>query len=159
MYKKTLLLIVLFSCLFISCRSKRQETTTITNTEYIKEIQTKYRDTTLYAPKAETTLKIPINDIEFKPSLNSKPKIYTQKNAQAKLEVQVKEDIIEVTATCDSVALKAKIRSELEKEFAKNTTVKDAKKDTKTGFTFFQILLAFLFGFVVCFILKTLKIV
>jgi hypothetical protein len=162
MYKTLLLLMLFISCLFISCRAKRQEITTKeTNNEIIKERSVTYKDTTIFAPRAETTLNIPISNLGFKQDLNtiSKPKKFTQKNAQAIIDVTIDNDQLKITATCDSVALRAKIKSEIEREFSnKSKSELSETKITKPP-NGLHTIVVFLIGFGVCFLLKTFKIV
>lgn len=161
MYKKTLMLLFVFSCLLSSCRATRQEfQKTETKTTVTKEKTVTLKDTTLFAPKAETSLKIPLRDLEVKPDLNgvSKPINYSQKNGQAKVNIKVVHDTITVTATCDSVALRAKIRSELLKESSTENNKSESDKSKKTGYTFLDLIWAFVLGFVVCYVLKMFRI-
>jgi hypothetical protein len=162
MYKKTLLLLVfVFSCLLSSCRATRQEIQkTETKTQVTSEKLVTYKDTTVFAPKAETNLKIPLSELVFKNPLNanSKPIIYTQKNGQANVKLKIVHDTIQVTATCDSLAIVAKIKSEFTKQ-TENTNTNNNKQTTKKrGFTFWNILIAFLCGFALCYLLKLFKI-
>lgn len=163
MYKKALTLIVLFSCFFISCRAKRQEITTKTTTQdsIVREHKVTYKDTTFYAPKAETSLKIPISELLFKQDLNnnSKEKNFTKKNAQAKLDVRIVDDDLQITATCDSLALRAKIKSELEKEFIKQSNNQSSSEKITKPPNILNCIVYFLLGFGICFLLKTFKIV
>lgn len=163
MYKKTLLLLVfVFSCLLSSCRATRQEIQkTETTTQVTSEKLVTYKDTTVFAPKAETNLKIPLSELVFKNPLNadSKPIIYTQKNGQANVKLKIVHDTIQVTATCDSLAIVAKIKSEFQKQ-TENTNNHNNKEIIKQkGFTFWNILIAFLCGFALCYLLKFFKIV
>lgn len=168
MYKNTRILLV-FICFVVfltSCRSTRQETQkTETYSEKTSEKVVSYKDTTLFAPKAETSIKIPISDLTFKGQLNgvSKPLVYSQKNAQAQVKLRIVHDTIYAVATCDSLALVAKIRNELQKEHSANSTKIESESKDKTGFSFFQIGLAFLFGLfcrsIIGFLIKIFKIV
>ena len=163
MYKKTLLLLVfVFSCLLSSCRATRQEIQKKeTTTQVTSEKLVTYKDTTVFAPKAETNLKIPLSELVFKNPLNadSKPIIYTQKNGQANVKLKIVHDTIQVTATCDSLAIVAKIKSEFEKQTENTNTNNNNETIKKKGFTFWNILIAFLFGFALCYLLKLFKIV
>lgn len=163
MYKKTLLLLVfVFSCLLSSCRATRQEIQkTETTTQVTSEKLVTYKDTTVFAPKAETNLKIPLSELVFKNPLNanSKPIIYTQKNGQANVKLKIVHDTIQVTATCDSLAIVAKIKSEFEKQTENTNTNNNKETIKKKGFTFWNILIAFLCGFALCYLLKLFKIV
>ena len=167
MYKKMLLLLVfVLSCLLSSCRATRQEIQkTETTTQVTSEKLVTYKDTTVFVPKAETTLKIPLSELVFKNPLNAsrsvgtKPIIYTQKNGQANVKLKIVHDTIQVTATCDSLAIVAKIKSEFEKQTENTNTNNNAATIKKRGFTFWNILIAFLCGFALCYVLKLLKIV
>ena len=60
MYKKALILLVCVSCLLSSCRVVRQEIQKMENETIVeKEKTVSFKDTTLFAPKAEARLKIP----------------------------------------------------------------------------------------------------
>nr|WP_294922195.1 hypothetical protein [uncultured Flavobacterium sp.] len=161
-YKFLLICFVIAFCFLTSCRAKRQETQKVeTITESTKETIVSYKDTIVYAPKSETSLKIPLSDLTFKPSLNDvkTPKVYTQKNGNATAKVEVGYDVIFVTATCDSLAIAAKIKTRLEKEFQLKQLSDQLKKETHTGWTFWDLIIAFAVGFIVCFILKSFKII
>lgn len=163
MYKKIGLFLVLFcSCFLISCRVTRQEVKkTETQNQTTSEKVVSYKDTIVVAPKSETSLKIAVAEIAFKPGLNmnSKPRIYTQKNGNATAKIKIVHDTITVTATCDSLLIVAKIKSELLKEaITSKTKDSELSKQTK-AFTFWDLITAFALGFGVCFILKLFKII
>ncbi|MRX40401.1 hypothetical protein GJU43_14025 [Flavobacterium sp. LC2016-23] len=161
-FKFLLICTVIVFCFLTSCRSKRQETQKVdTIIETTKEKTVSYRDTILYAPKSETSLKIPVSDLTFKQDLNNvqKPKIFTQKNGNATAKIVVVLDSIEVTATCDSLALAAKIKNKLETEYRLKEVNDQIKKDTSSGWTFWDLIIAFVVGFLACFILKFFKVV
>ena len=150
-----------------SCRTAvRQETQKIiTSSESIIEQKETYRDTTLYTPKTETSLKIPVTELVFKPGLNtvSKPKTFTQKNGNATAKIEIQPDGIAVTATCDSLAIVAKIKKELYSEIKATARSDTQNSNKKTGYSLFDVLRAFLSGLfvgaAVTFILKTFKII
>jgi hypothetical protein len=165
--KISLLLLVFVFLLFLnSCRTSRQEIqkSTVTTESTIEQKET-YIDTTIFTPKSETTLKIPVTELVFKGSLNSvsKPKTFTQKNGNATAKIEIVPDGITVTATCDSLAIVAKIKKELYREINATARSNIENNKSKTGYNFFDIilwtLLAFILGFVICYILKFLKIV
>lgn len=137
MYKTIVLMLVCFFCFLTSCRTTRQETqkNTLTTESYIKQKET-YRDTVFFTQKTETSLKIPVTELAFKPGLNGvlKPKIFTQKNGNATAKIKILRDTIVVTATCDSLAIVAKIKSELQKEF--NATARSDVANTVKSFGF-----------------------
>lgn len=164
MYKTIVVVFVCLCCFLTSCRTTRQEIQKSTSTaETLIQQKETYRDTTLFTPKAETSLKIPVSELVFKEALNgiSKPKIFTQKNGNATAKIKIQRDTITVTATCDSLALVAKIKRELQKEI--NTTARSDIENTnsETGYSLYDLLKAFLIGFFVgaaaVFTLKTLK--
>lgn len=166
MYKTIVLVFICLFCFLTSCRTSRQENQKIVSTKenYIQQKET-YRDTLLFVPKSETSLIIPTSEILFKPGLNdiSKPKTFIQKNGNATAKVQVTPSKIIVVATCDSLQIAAKIKTELYKQIsatARNDTKTDSKK---SGYSLITVLKAFFVGLVVgaviMFILKTLKIV
>ncbi|QYS89065.1 hypothetical protein [Flavobacterium davisii] len=73
MFKK-IGLVVLVCCLSIACRSSRQVIQENQKTT-VKETKESYRDTTVFAPKAQTSLKIPVSELGIKTDLKgiSKP--------------------------------------------------------------------------------------
>jgi hypothetical protein len=166
MYKTIVLVFVCLCCFLTSCRTTRQESqkSTSTTESFIQQKET-YRDTVLFAPKAETSLKIPVSELVFKSSLNSvsKPKIFTQKNGNATAKIKIQDDTITVTATCDSLAIVAKIKKELQREIIETARSNVENKNSETGYSLFELLKAFLIGLLVgaavTFTLKTLKIV
>lgn len=166
MYKTIVLVLVCLCCFLTSCRSKRQDIqkSTSTTESFIEQKET-YRDTILFAPKSETSLKIPVNELVFKQGLNtiSKPKTFTQKNGNATAKVEISPTDITVTATCDSLAIVAKIKQQLYKEISATARSDIENSKSKSGYTFFDIILWFIVGVflgaVVMFLLKTFKIV
>ena len=163
MYKKISLFLVLFcSCFLISCRVTRQE---VKKTE-MQELTTSekvvsYKDTTVIAPKSETSLKIPINELVFKHDLKAilSPRIYTQKNGNATAKIKIVHDTITITATCDSLAIVAKIKSELYKKTNSSKLNNQENTKQKSGFSFWDLIIAITLGFWICFILKLFKII
>jgi len=161
MYKhKFLFVLFVFSCLLSSCRVSRQEKQSTQSTQTTEKVVS-YKDTTVFAPKAETSLKIPMAALGFKNPLNtiSKPIYYSQKNGQAKVKLKVVHDTIQVTATCDSLAIVAKIKSEFQKQISDSNSQLEQETLKKRGFSFWIVLLTFCIGFFVGFILKFFKIV
>ena len=163
---KTLVLLVCFCCFLTSCRTTRQDVQKSTSTtETIIQEKETYRDTVLYTPKAETSLKIPVSDLVFKQGLNSisKPKTYTQKNGNATAKIKIQHDTITLTATCDSLAIVAKIKQELQREVSATARSDVENSSTTTGYSLFHVLLAFIIGLfigaIVVFILKTLRVI
>lgn len=144
-----------FVFLLSSCRVTRQESQKTDHLEIVvSESKTTYKDTTLFAPRAETSLKISLSELAFKDSLNSfsKPIIYSQKNGHANVKIKVVRDTIEVSAECDSLAIVAKIRSESNSLFqlAQTSHTSATKKSKKFGFL--DLVLVFLAGTVVGFL-------
>jgi hypothetical protein len=166
MYKTIVLVCVCLCCFLSSCRTSRQEIqkNTTTATTLIEQRET-YRDTTLFTPKAETSLTIPASELVFKPSLNDvlKPKTFTQKNGNATAKVEILPTGLTITATCDSIAMVAKIKQELQREISATARSNTENNNKKTGHSLFDVLLAFITGLLLgaaaTFILKTLKIV
>ena len=166
MYKTIVLVFVCLCCFLTSCRTSRQESKKNTSTSESLIVQKEsYRDTVLFTPKAETSLKIPVSEVVFKQGLKngSKPKTFTQKNGNATAQVKVRHDTITVTATCDSIALRAKIKQELYKEISATARSDTQNSTQKRGYSFIDLITAFLLGLVIgagaMFILKTFKIV
>lgn len=166
MYKTIVLVFVCLCCFLTSCRTSRQESQKNTSTSESLIVQKEsYRDTVLFTPKAETSLKIPVTELVFKQGLKngSKPKTFTQKNGNATADVKIRHDTITVTATCDSIALRAKIKQELYKEISATARSDTQNRTKKTGYSFIDLVRVFLYGLVTgasaMFILKTFKIV
>ncbi|WP_123901288.1 hypothetical protein [Flavobacterium davisii] len=158
MFKKIGLL-VLVCCLLIACRSSRQviqesQTTTV------KETKESYRDTTVFAPKAQTSLKIPVSELGIKTDLKgiSKPFKIEQKNGQATVKIKVVHDTIYATASCDSLAIVAKIKKELIRDYHTDLSQKKEEVRKSLGFSFWNLLFAFIAGFAVCYTLKLFRI-
>ncbi len=120
-----------------------------------------YKDTTVYAPRAETELRIPLSDLVAKSQLKTEqqPIFYVQKNAQAKVKLRIVHDTISITATCDSLAIIARIKNEFKKESTTNSKSNTIESKQKTGYSFIHLLIAFLLGFAFCYIIKFFKIV
>lgn len=164
--KFLLICFVVVFCFLTSCRTIRQDTQKSTSTAetLIREKET-YRDTILFTPKAETTLNIPVSELVFKPDLKgvSKPKIFVQKNGNATAKVEISPHQLTVTASCDSLAMVAKIKRELYEEISATTRSDTQNNNKKTGYTLFDILITFFVGLVIgaviTFILNLLKIV
>lgn len=166
MYKTIVLVLVCLCCFLTSCRSTRQDSQKNTSTTESSILQKEtYRDTILFAPKAETSLKIPVTELVFKQGLNStsKPKTFTQKNGNATAKVEITPTDITVTATCDSLAIVAKIKQELQREISATAQSDTQNTTKKTGYSFIDLVRVFLCGLVigasVMFLLKTFKIV
>jgi hypothetical protein len=166
MYKTIVLVLVCLCCFLTSCRSTRQDSQKNTSTTESAILQKEtYRDTILFAPKAETSLKIPVTELVFKQGLNStsKPKTFTQKNGNATAKVEITPTDITVTATCDSLAIVAKIKQELQREISATARSDTQNSTKKTGYSFIDLVRVFLCGLVigasVMFLLKTFKIV
>jgi hypothetical protein len=165
--KFLLICFVVVFCFLTSCRTAvRQETQkSETKSESVSEKVISYQDTLIYAPKAETSLKIPISELVFKSNLkgNSKPQFYTQRNGQAKAKITIQHDTITVTASCDSLAIVAKIKKELQREINNQSQADSNIQAKKSGYSLFDVLVSFLTGLVigavVVFILKTFKII
>lgn len=159
MYKA--LLIFLFSLVLGSCVSKKQVTQ---STESVKEntgmVTEKYRDTIFHTQKISTTFGIPIptfakcadGSTPVSNNTSAQPKVYSQKNGNATAKVKIVHDSIYITAECDSLALRAQIKSEFEGQYQKESLKENTDTKKKTGTGFFgglaQILIALAVGFV-----------
>lgn len=166
MYKTIVLVFVCLCCFLTSCRTSRQESQKNTSTSESLIVQKEsYRDTVLFTPKAETSLKIPVSELVFKQGLKngSKPKTFTQKNGNATAKVEIAPTDITVTATCDSLAIVAKIKQELQREISATARSDTQNRTKKTGYSFIDLVRVFLYGLVTgasaMFLLKTFKIV
>lgn len=148
-------------CFLASCRAKRQDVQKTEKTETFKEYKEFFRDTTIYTPKTETSLKLPVSMLTSPQTPNSKPQIYTQRNGNATARIEIRTDTVTVTATCDSLALRAQIKRELTREATARSDVE--RTESHSGYTLWQVITGFLIGFVlgavITFIIKTLRIV
>lgn len=142
-----------------SCRSVRrvmQKENHIQNRERIIS----YRDTVFITEPAKSSLSIPINhfkssESDFKTALKGisnpqkKPISYSQKNGNATVKVRYENDTIKVTAECDSIALRAKIRKEFEKDHRVSTEYHERSEKSGQSIwqTFIQIAVALVVGF------------
>ncbi len=157
---------LLVICFFLmACRTSRQVIkNTETKTDQVIESKTTYKDTVFYTQKVETSLKLPISDLkkcpegDFKSPLNdvSKPKIWTQKNGNAKATIKIVHDTLTVTAECDSIALAAKIRSEFLKNVLKVEKESDQLTEEKTKTNYWMIAGLIVIAFVAGIVTKSL---
>lgn len=157
---KTITSLFIICLALSSCRSVRQVTQTketVSENSKIKVIN--YRDTVLFTPKSATGLSLPLtafskcNEIPFKDSLKGaipekKPKVWSQQNGNAKVKVEYIHDTIKVTAECDSIALSAKIKQELQSEYNSKNAQNSLQEQKTTGYTFYHLIIAFAIGFV-----------
>lgn len=169
---KNLKSIILLSsfCLFLTaCRTTRQVVKTTEKTQKeVSESKVSYRDTILYTPKVYTSLKLPVSDFKkcpeelFKQPLNGfkepfkQPKIFTQKNGNAKAIVRVEHDTVTVTAECDSIALRAQIKSEFESKERFDSSLKAQSEKEQRRNNFFMIAGICIVFFIAGFIVKSL---
>lgn len=153
-YKTLGLVIVGSFCFLTSCRAKRQDVQKTESIETFKEVKEFYRDTTLYTPKAETSLTLPVAILNNNGS--TKPRTFTQKNGNATAKITTHGDSVTITATCDSLALRAQIKRELIREATARSDVERTK--THSGYSLFNLILAFvcgvLVGAIITFIIK-----
>jgi len=161
-YKKILFL-SFFCLLLTACQSRQVVKTTESRTNEAVEHVTSYSDTLLYTPKSETSLQLPFFDLgkcpdgDFKTGLSTAetPKIFTQKNGNAKATVRIMHDTLTVTAQCDSIALAAKIKKEYFSRNLENTALSNQSETGRTPiFTLAVIFLAI--GFIAGFTVKSL---
>lgn len=165
MYKTTIILLILVFSFVTSCRSSRQVVQkSDKQSEHIKERVVSYRDTILYTPKSEASLKLPVSLLSY--NLDNGlfvPKIYFQKTGNATAHVRVERDTIYVTAKCDSLALRAQIKQEFQSEYNRlqesNINEDKRTKGVPVFKTILFIMLALIVGFGAAYILKTFKII
>lgn len=144
-----LLILSILALIFTSCRSVRQESkNSETITEIAIETSTTYRDTVFYTPKSETSIKMPISAIlerSFNNDLKDfekgyQPHIISQKNGNSTARVRIEKDTIKVEAECDSIAMKAQIRKDVERQYQSTQKKEENQKQEKTGFTIWDII-------------------
>lgn len=162
---KKLILLLLLSFLIFSCKSKKavheKKVTTVTN----KELVVTYKDTTIYVPKVSTTLSVPLSEFT-NVNINDKvlkPKLFSNNNGRAKVSLEIKNNEVIATADCDSLALRAQIKSELRKEFSDKYEKDMSKVIKQNGVPFVSFLLFSImilsFGLVAGFLIKTFNII
>ena len=166
-FNKLILFLPVLCLLLMACRTSRQVVkTTDSDRKEVIENKTVYRDTIIYTDKASTTFNLPISDLkkcaetDFKNSLNaiSEPKIYTQKNGNAKATIKILHDTLTVTAECDSIAIAAKIKREYFNRYLNDVKRNDeyVNKETELNWQLIisLIIIAFIAGFVTNSLLK-----
>ena len=160
---KKIILLLLLSFLIFSCKSKKavheKEVTTVTN----KELVITYKDTTIYVPKITTNLSVPLSEFT---NVNGKlltPKLFTNNNGRAKVSLEIKDNEVIADCECDSLAIRAQIRSELRKEFSDKYQNEMSEVIKKSGVPFISVVLflivALTFGLVAGFLIKTFNII
>lgn len=160
-YKNILILSSI--CLVLgACRTTRQ---VIQTKESLKENttvkKTSYQDTIFYTQKSSANLQIPITSLGFdKKCLNaiSTPfksnlnQVFKQKNGNATATAQVVDDQLIITADCDSIALRAKIKKEFEALYSNYQKTSNSEKEEKTTTNYWLwgslIAIAFVAGFI-----------
>ena len=160
------ILLVSALCLsFASCSTSKKVTQNSTSqSKVISESKESYRDTIFYTKKAEASLKIPLsefkNDIQtsFNSGLNtnSQPKIWTQKNGNAKATVKIVRDSIYIKAECDSIALVAKIKAEYHNRYLEDVKTNDQFVEEKTKLNWQLIISLIAIAFIAGFVTKSL---
>lgn len=167
-FKIAFFLLIFVLSFVTSCRTSRQVVQKSDTKETILKDVVTYKDTTLFTPVSETQLKLPIGLLQFEDPLNGnqiafKPQTFWQKNGNATVKIRVERDTITVDAKCDSLALLAKIKEQYRSELHNSKETSDNQEIRTTGVPVFKvilfIILAFIIGFGVAFILKTFKII
>lgn len=141
------LIVFLISCCFLSsCRSLRQESQKVVQEKQINfEKKVTYQDTVIVTPKAETSLKI-----ATKEAINAPPRVFEQKNGQARVKIKIIRDTIFATAICDSIAMAAKIKKELIKEHFSQRQENNKSEKIKPVWSWdFTALVAFTFAIII----------
>lgn len=169
-FKIHFLFLLVICLLLTACRANRQVVKTIDNSSIqFKESKISYKDTVFFTPKTQTSLTLPLSvlgrcqDVSINQGLNSvlnpdKPKIWTQKNGNAKATIQIDHDSIFIKAECDSLALAAKIKSVFEKDYQNQTIQNDLLVEEKTKTNWWMIagliVIAFFSGFIINSLIK-----
>lgn len=162
------ILYLFLTMVVLSCKTSQKivEKTTTSN-QTLKEHIVSFKDTTFIVPKLTTNLKVPIAEILkaqkqlSKDSTTSKPVVFQLQNGRSKVKIKVARDTLTATSDCDSIALRAQIKTELIKELStkKTDTVKQSHK--VTGYNFFDVakcvLIALVLGFVAGYFTRQLK--
>ncbi|BFO64121.1 hypothetical protein [Chryseobacterium sp. KCF3-3] len=167
---KTHFLFLLAICLILTaCRTSRQvvkKSESITN--QVTESKVTYKDTILYTPKTEASMKIPLSEFTliqpgilqpgFKADLKAfeKPKIWTQKNGNAKATLKIVHDSVFIQAECDSLALEAKIRQEYMNRYLENTQINDQLIEKQTQLNWMAIIACVIIAFIAGLVTKSL---
>lgn len=139
--------IVFSVCFFlVSCRASRQEAEkTHSHTKTSSQVKHTYRDTIFFAPAASTTLTLSKSELS---PLDTTPRVYVQKNAHASTHVKVTPTGITVRASCDSLAIAAKIKSEFQMIETSSDKSQERQIQKHSGYTFFQLASMFIIGLV-----------
>jgi PBP1b-binding outer membrane lipoprotein LpoB len=171
MKKQTFISILILVLLFLgSCKSIQETSNTETVKETIKENIVSFRDTIFEVPAVSTGISIPLETLfknSFKNSLKDslKPfeKVFKQSNGRAQIRIKVQDGQVKAECECDSIALRAQIKSELQKNYTENRQTIVKEKKIRTGITGFQLMVwcfgCFCFGAAITYVLKTIKII
>jgi len=167
---KTHFLFLLTICLILTaCRTTRQvvkKSESITN--QVTESKVTYKDTILYTPKTEANMKIPLSEFTliqpeilqpgFKADLKAfeTPKIWTQKNGNAKATLKIVHDSVFIKAECDSLALEAKIRQEYINRYAESIKINSDFVEKQTRLNWMTIIACVIIAFIAGFVTKSL---
>jgi hypothetical protein len=110
-------------------------------------------------PLSEFTLIQPeVLQPGFKADLKAfeKPKIWTQKNGNAKATLKIVHDSVFIKAECDSLALEAKIRQEYMNRYLENTQINDQLIEKQTQTNWMAIIACIIIAFIAGFVTKSL---
>lgn len=157
------ILILSSICLVLgACRTTRQVIQTKESLKENKTVKnTSYQDTILYTQKSSVNLQIPITSLgidkkclntistPFKSNLNQ---VFKQRNGNATAIAKVVDNQLIITAECDSIALRAKIKKEFEAYYTNNQNVSNSEEKEKTTTNYWLwgslIAIAFIAGFI-----------
>ncbi len=173
---KTFFSILILLVVFASCRSSK---TVVQNTEKTsstyKEKTVSFKDTILNIEAVSSSLSVPLSDLidpysNIKKELDTVPlntlnrsRTFSQKNGRSKITLKVDKGRLIATSDCDSIALRAQIRSEFIKELSKKESISASNTKIKTGYSLFTLVMycfsCFCIGAVLTYILKTIKII
>lgn len=153
---KTLLKTLLIALLFANCRTVKnikQENTNSSTKEHI----VKYTDTVFKTPKSKAQINLPRTVFIQKYDTVFKTKVIKQKQGNATAKIIIKHDTVILTAECDTIKIKAKIKKELKKETAIKENSKTEKTNKKKGISIQTTLLAIIAAFAIGYLIKKFK--
>lgn len=166
------LFVVLIILIFSSCKSIEKTTVKTKDTNTLNERVVSYKDTVIPVKMEATGLTIDLLEIVdhktkdsllFKQGLNTIKKTFKNQSGRSKVTVQINKGKIKADCECDSISIRAQLRSELIKQIkTTNQTVID-KETKKKGVSLFRCISycvsSFCAGFAASKLLTTLKII
>lgn len=155
-FKHYLNLVLIF--LFIGCTSTKKVVEQSDKKEVVKEHIVSFKDTTFVTPRATSIIRVPFEKIVKQYDTVFVPQVIKQTNGNATAKLIIKRDTILVTADCDTIALTAKIKKEVVKNYERASSVKNEKITKSRGFSIWQYISAIAVSFLLGYIIRSFKI-